>query len=480
MTTATDDTTTTAAEPELVWLSPDDLIPNPDNPRKSLGDQTEMVRSVKAHGVLEAVLCLPQDDNGKHMLVTGHRRQDAAVKARVEYIPAVVRAMTRVEALEAMLVENVERADLTTGEEIGAIEQLMTLDHGLSPARLCKRLGKSQAWVRTRMSLTVLGARWREAIDAGDLTLAAASAATTAADLGPEHIDALCESMTGRCHDPEGTVERYRNALRITADYEAKVADAQAGPFPVFTDEDPAPDKAKALGELFDEAGVKAHSSEPCHAVVVRRPSFAWSGGEVKVSAVCTDPRRHSAARVEAGTGSALPSDRPTRRGGGDDGRAKRQGRVARLAHATEVFGRGRGVAQRDLTAAAHRALIESAGAEATAFAAEMLGYDDPRNVRSTDLLASVESPADLARVAGAIAYGHAEARMYYVPAGCPDYVGMLTGTGWVPDEWTAAALDDAGTSDSTHDDGDPDDEEEPDTDDDPDPADDAGADVDG
>ena len=93
-------------------------------------------------------------------------------------MPGVIRDLTPAEVIEAMLVENVNRSDLTTSEEVKAIERLMDLSAGkLTPARLCKRIGRSQGWVRTRMAICALSAEWREAIDRGDLSLAAGEAA---------------------------------------------------------------------------------------------------------------------------------------------------------------------------------------------------------------------------------------------------------------------------------------------------------------
>jgi ParB/RepB/Spo0J family partition protein len=453
--TGTADLAEATPEPELVWISVHDLVPNPDNPRKNAGDLTEMVRSVIAKGVIEPVTCLPPDDDGKYMVVCGFRRRTATLKAvlthpEVEILPAVVRPWSRAEALDAMLIENLNRESLTVSEQVAGIELAMSLDEGCTPARLCRRLGKSQAWVRTRMSLTGLPPVWREAIDAGRLTLASAEAIASAADLGPEHVETLCERMVDcHHHDPDRVVEQYREILRIEAEHDAVVAVQRNGPYPVFTADDPPPDKYKGLGEMFGSEGAKAHASEPCHAVMVRRPPDAWRGGKVTVQPICTKPRRHHVAQVTSGKGSDIASDRPARNQRGDDSHAKRKGRVARLAHGTEVFARARGgVSQRDLTAAAHRCLIEEADRDALAFAATILGHEDPRTVTAAGLLSGAETPAALARVAGAVAYGVAEIRMYWSPSGCSDYLAMLTGTGWTPDGWTAAVLSDhPGTS---------------------------------
>jgi ParB/RepB/Spo0J family partition protein len=444
-----------------------------------------MVRSVKAKGVIEPVTLLPADDDGHHMVVCGFRRRAATLKAvetvpEVEIMPAVVRHWTRAEALDAMFIENLNRASLTVSEEIAGIETAMSLDAGCTPARLCRRIGKSQAWVRSRMSLVVLPPEWREAIDAGRLSVAEAEAIASAADLGPERVEVLCERMADRRNgDPAGSVERYRDSLRIDAEYDAALAEQREKGHAVYSADEPAPDKHRPLTALFSGKDIKAHAKEPCHAVVVKRPSPFLIGGSVTVEAICTQPRRHSTTRATSGQGSALTSDQGTsHRRGGDDSAAKRKGRVARLAHATEVFGRPRGgVSKRDLTEAALRALVGQAGADPLAFAATILGYDEPRNVRASTLLADADTPAALVRVAGAVAFGLAENHMYWSPRACGDYLRALTGTGWEPDEWTTAALGESSPGDTSEDSagGEPepsDDEPEP-GDDEPEPGDD-------
>ncbi|HWL41818.1 MAG TPA: ParB/RepB/Spo0J family partition protein [Ilumatobacter sp.] len=441
--TTTDTDTAVSGEPELCWLNVCDLAPHPDNPRRSLGDLTELTRSVKAHGVLESLLVLPANDDGTYLVVAGHRRLTAARKAEVADVPAVVRPMTRVEVIETMLTENVQRADLTLSEEVDAIEALMSLDAGLSPAKLCRRIGKSQQWVRSRMTVTILPARWRAALDTGDLSLTAGEAAASAADLGPDHLEAVCERLSrSRYSDPARQVSEYRDGLRRAEAYEQAVAKARAKHPVVFTDDDPPPPQAKRLGELFDAAGIKAHAAEPCHAVVVHRTG--WGQG-FEVYEVCTDPRRHAPSRVGTAKGSDLATDRTVSRGGGDDSHAKRKGRLARLAHATDTFAKPRGgFSQADLTRVALRGLILSVGYEALGYAATMLGHDQPREATAAKLLDGVDTPAGLIRVAGAVALGQAEAHMYHGSGStaCRDYLAMLNATGLVPDDWTAAVLD--------------------------------------
>jgi ParB/RepB/Spo0J family partition protein len=432
--------------PELCWLALDVLRPHPDNPRTSLGDLTELSRSIRAQGILEPLLVLPANEAGEHLIIAGHRRHGAAVKAGgIVTVPAVVRAMTPVEVIEAMLSENVNRSDLTISEEVRAIERLMTLDSGVTPAKLCKRIGRSKAWIKARMAVTVLPARWRAALDAGDFTLAAGEAAAAIADLGPEHLDAVCERLDGhRWGEPGRVVDKYREELRRVDAYQQAVAKAQANRRNkvVFTSDDPPPTAAKALGELFDSDGTKAHASEPCHAVMVKQLPF---GDGHTTYPVCTNPRRHSATKVGTPEGSDIASDRgPSRPRQTEDYKARRQGRVARTEHTRTTFARARGgISQTDLTRVALRTLIHAAPHEAITFAADILAIDGGTRITPEDLLADVTTPAGLARVAGAVAFGIAEANIYHASTSdpCRDYLDLLTRTGFEPDPWTADRL---------------------------------------
>jgi ParB/RepB/Spo0J family partition protein len=433
-------------EPELCWLNLADMAPHPDNPRHTVGDLTELARSIRAHGIIEPLVVLPADDHGVYLIVAGRRRHTAGLQAGVTEVPAVVRPMTRVEVIEAGLSENSNRSDLTLSEEVAAIERLMSLEGGLTPSKLCRRIGRSQSWVRARMAVTILPARWRDALDSGELSIAAGEAAASLADLGPDHLDAVCGQLTGRTwQDPARVVAAYRETQRRRDNYREALDRAVATHPVVHSDEHPAPDKARRLGELFDPDGCRVHASEPCHAVVVKATS--WGEG-VEVFDVCVDPRRHDPQRIAAAKSeSDLASDhtpsRPTNR---DDSHAKRKARLTRLRHATETFAKTRGgFAQADLTRLALRSVVLEAGRDAVVFAATILGHDQPRDATATDLLDGADTVAALTRVAGAVALGLAENRMYWSASSsqCRDYLDALIATGWTPDEWTAATLTD-------------------------------------
>lgn len=442
----TDDPAVPSSAEYFLRIPLDKLRIHAKNPRKHPGDVTELARSIKDHGVLESLLVTPGDD-GVFLVATGSRRMAAATQAGEVDVPALVRPLTDAQVIVVGLSENANRTDLNLSEQVAAIKDLMSIEGGLTPGKLCRRIGRSQAWVRDRMAVTILPEPWRNALDTGDLTLAAGAAAASVADLGPEHIDTVCEMLAqSSWREPSQVVLGYRDRLRREANHDEALAKARTKFAVVYTDDEPAPASAKRVGELFDLDGCKAHADEPCHAVVFRRTT--WGDGYDQYG-VCIDPRRHSPAKVGTANGSDLASERPAARpsvGGGDDSHARRKARLGRIGYTAEVFARRRGgISQTELNRLALTALVHKAGQDALKFAATILDLGlDPAEVRPSRLLDGVDSHAALVRVAGAVALGQAEDAMYHWSNSpqCRAYLATLVRMGYEPDDWTRAVLD--------------------------------------
>lgn len=148
----------------------DRIRPAGDNPRGGLGDVTQLAASVARHGILEP-LVVTNGAGGTVTLVAGHRRHAAAQAAGLDEAPCVVRGdLDDAGRLELMLVENLDRADLTPLEEAAAYRRLH-VDLGWSQQRIAERLSRSQGHVSKRLALLDLPDKARDAVAAGDLTL---------------------------------------------------------------------------------------------------------------------------------------------------------------------------------------------------------------------------------------------------------------------------------------------------------------------
>jgi hypothetical protein len=381
------------------------------------------------------------------------------VQAGLDRVPIVVRDLDRAAVIEAMLVENTSRNDLTISDEVAAIAKLISLDGALTPAKLCKRIGKSQRWVRDRMTITVLPPRWIDAVRDERLTLTQAVAAAGAADLGPDHVEALCEELAGRAgwdRDPARIIEAYRRRIKLDADEDEAIARCQQGRIVYFTRDNRPPNGARALRDLGIDTGV----AQPAHrramprrlhrAVIVDRPHRGHR--------LLHQPQRHHPTKGDQPAASAVLIERPHRHD--DDQQGRRLARVARLSAGADLFARRRGgPTSSELIALALHSFIEHASADAAKFAAAILGLDGSSHRQALAAHAAT-SAARLAQAAGAVACGTAEAEAFYTTShGVAAWYRLLTDHGWEPDDWTGDRLDRAARAgdevdDHTTDDG--------------------------
>lgn len=133
-----------------------EIGPHPQNPRKSLGDLTELTDSIRAFGVMQNLTVVPAADTSmyKYTVIIGHRRLAAAHEAGLETVPCQIAELNEVEQIETMLAENMQREDLTPLEEAKGFQ--MMLDLGKSVEEICSKTGLSETKVRHRIKLNEL------------------------------------------------------------------------------------------------------------------------------------------------------------------------------------------------------------------------------------------------------------------------------------------------------------------------------------
>ena len=140
------------------------LLPHPDNPRKDLGDLSELTESVRENGILQNLtvvpailvehITVPDAEQQYYVVIIGHRRHAAATAAGLETVPCVVTNMDRKKQLITMLAENVQRNDLTPFEQAQGFHQLALL--GINVAEISRRSGFSRKVVKSRLEMAQL------------------------------------------------------------------------------------------------------------------------------------------------------------------------------------------------------------------------------------------------------------------------------------------------------------------------------------
>ena len=169
---------------EMIYLPVDRLYPHPDNPRKDLGDLSELADSIKANGIFqnltvvagrrvtqdefiqmaklegvtrEVAIAQYKDDpsvgdiSDGYTVVIGHRRLAAAKLAGLTEVPCVIAEMEQREQVQTMLLENMQRSDLTVYEQAQGFQ--MMLDLGATVEEIAQKSGFSGTTIRRRVKL---------------------------------------------------------------------------------------------------------------------------------------------------------------------------------------------------------------------------------------------------------------------------------------------------------------------------------------
>lgn len=129
-----------------------------ENSRKSLGDLTSLVDSIKANGIQEPLLGKAGAGDDIEIFV-GFRRFAAAQKAGLKKIPVMVhskRSIKRDKMLVLNLVENVQRKDLNPIDEALGYVRLKE-EHGFTDKAVCEAVGIKRTLLTSRLRLLVLG-----------------------------------------------------------------------------------------------------------------------------------------------------------------------------------------------------------------------------------------------------------------------------------------------------------------------------------
>jgi ParB family transcriptional regulator, chromosome partitioning protein len=130
----------------------DQIRPNPEQPRKALGDLRELTESIRQKGVLEPLLVrfVPREDC--YYIISGERRYHAARAAGLNEVPAIEKMADDAETLEIALIENMQRKDLTPFEEADGLHQLAE-KFDYTHDDVAKKIGRARSSVSETLML---------------------------------------------------------------------------------------------------------------------------------------------------------------------------------------------------------------------------------------------------------------------------------------------------------------------------------------
>lgn len=196
------------AGPQMLHVPVLSIARSPRNPRKHFDPVKlqDLADSINATGVHQPILLRPLPDHriadeqawakaekrerAQYELVAGERRWRACQLAGLTEIPAMIRPMTDAQALEAAVIENLQREDVTALEEAEGYQELMT-SSGMTADQVGTKIGKSRAYVYARLKILDLCDEVREALRVGELDYSCALpiARIATADLQREALE---------------------------------------------------------------------------------------------------------------------------------------------------------------------------------------------------------------------------------------------------------------------------------------------------
>jgi len=263
-----------------------------DNVRQKVGDVSELAESIKAGGVLQPLLVNEAD----MVVVAGARRLAAAKKAGLKVVPVVKRTFTEQERLEAMIVENLQREDLTPLEEANGFKRLVEM--GLSQRKIAAQVGRSQGHVAKRLALLALPEKVQKQVDSGGITLPDAQELAKLKD-DPKRVEQLAAqgkstygaSISSQVETELGKRTREKKRAAAADALRKKGENVIDAPTDTYGYRVSLPAGVKevrkeAFTAEYVEMDPKKHAKLECHAVVVDPREF-------KPVEVCTKPDSH-------------------------------------------------------------------------------------------------------------------------------------------------------------------------------------------
>ncbi len=317
-------------------INPRSITPHPSNPRRDVGDVTDLAASIAAVGLLEPLVVAPWPADlgptpdptcptcgatGKcrtpagttakawhaprqalyadgvrveYVAICGHRRLAAVLTAGAPNVPVVVRddLTTTSAQLEAMLVENLHRADLTPIEEARAYQALLDLD--FTQVAVAAATAQPKGRIRDRLKLLRLPEAAQAKVHDGQVSISDALALADFTD-DPEYAGLARELGGGNF---AWKLARAREARKDRRALERRVGEYRNRSWQVLTDKKAPAGSAQlravmtgyqSYGMTPAEKDTWAHGHDECPGRAIRLTGVSYN----PVEWLCLTPDAH-------------------------------------------------------------------------------------------------------------------------------------------------------------------------------------------
>lgn len=209
----------------------EDIETNPEQPRRSVGDLSELRMSIESKGVLEPLLVSPTSD-GRFRIIAGERRFRAAMEAGLSEVPCIELDVPENEAMEIALIENLHRRDLHPFEEAMGYSVLAET-HGYTQQQIATTIGKSRVSITESLSLLQIPEKLRDKCRRADIDARSVLLEIARLDDERKMEEAIAQVASGSTRDDL----REQKKIRATGKSKAKaftfVFKPKDGPFKI-------------------------------------------------------------------------------------------------------------------------------------------------------------------------------------------------------------------------------------------------------
>jgi ParB family chromosome partitioning protein len=129
----------------------------------------ELKNSIKENGIIQPLIVSKSKNEGGYDLIAGERRYMAAKELGFKKVPAIIKDVAGVLALEIALIENIQRQDLNVIEEANCYLRLID-EYKLTHEELSVKVGKDRATITNMLRLLSLPEEVKKELIYGKIT----------------------------------------------------------------------------------------------------------------------------------------------------------------------------------------------------------------------------------------------------------------------------------------------------------------------
>jgi ParB family chromosome partitioning protein len=153
----------------------------------------ELKNSIKENGIIQPLIVAKSKNEGEYDLIAGERRYRAARELNFRKVPAIIKDIAGVLALEIALIENIQRQDLNVIEEANCYMRLID-EYKLTHEELSVKVGKDRATITNMIRLLSLSDEIKKELIYGKIT---PSHARNLIGLSDDEADMLLNTISG-------------------------------------------------------------------------------------------------------------------------------------------------------------------------------------------------------------------------------------------------------------------------------------------